>query len=111
MYNKKTIVNDELNLSLEKIREIAFINSQWSHEKNKYYYDKNHIQYTFNEGDLVYVENKNDISRRKLEPIMTGPFKVLKKLSDISYVIECRKKGKKSDIFHISKLKPYKTLL
>jgi len=51
------------------------------------------------------VENKNDISRRKLDPLMLGPYKIIKKLSDISYQVECDKKGKNTDIYHISKLR------
>ena len=41
---------------------------------------------------------------------MVGPFKVIKKLSNVSYEVECDKKGKKSDIFHVSKLRPYKSI-
>ena len=73
------------NLSLDKAREIAFMNSQKSHNLNKTYYDKRHQKFSFNVNDLVLVENKNHISRRKLEPIMVGPFKVIKKLSNVSY--------------------------
>jgi hypothetical protein len=86
-------------------RKIALENSRKNHELNKLYYDKKHISFSFEKDDLVYVENKNDISRKKLEPLMIGPFKVLKKLSVTSYEIECDKKGKTKDIFHISKLR------
>ena len=94
-------------VSLEKAREIAFINSENNHKLNKKYYDRRHIPENFEKGDLVYVENKNAISRRKLEPLMTGPFKIIDKLSDVSYLVECDKKGKNADIFHISKLRLY----
>jgi len=94
--------------TLEEARKIGFIKSQENHNQNKLYYDQKHNPITLNPGDLVFVENKNDISRKKLEPLMIGPFKVLKKLSDISYVIESDKKGKNSEVFHISKLRLYK---
>ncbi len=96
--------------TIEEARKIAFTKSKESHNQNKSYYDKKHIPITLNSGDLVYVENKSEIIRKKLEPLMIGPFKVLKKLSDISYEIECDKKGKTKDIFHISKLCLYKPL-
>lgn len=70
---------------------------------------KKHQKFEFKENDLVLVENKNEISRRKLEPIMIGPYKIVKKLSNVSYQVECDKKGKKTDIFHVSKLRPFKT--
>jgi hypothetical protein len=66
--------------------------------------------YSFNKNDQVLIENKNAISRKKLEPLMSGPYNVLEKLSDTLYVIECDKKGKTKDIFHISKLRPYISL-
>jgi len=97
--------NNGSDITIDKARKIAFENSAKNHEINKRYYDKSHTPLTLTVGQLVYVENKNDISRKKLEPLMIGPFKVIEKLSDISYRIECDKKGKNSDIFHISKLR------
>jgi transposase InsO family protein len=94
--------------NLEEARKIAFEKSRENHNQNKLYYDKKHNPITLSPGDLVYVENKNDISRKKLEPLMIGPFKVLKKLSDISYEVESEKRGKSKDVFHISKLRIYK---
>ena len=92
-------------LTLDSARKQAFDNSMRNHEINKSYYDKKHISTEFKVGDLVYVENKNEINRRKLEPLMSGPFKVVGKLSKISYLVECDKKGKQNDVYHISKLR------
>ena len=92
-------------LSIENARKIAFDNSNKSHEQNKQYYDKKHNNISFETNDLVYIENKNDITRRKLEPIMIGPFRIVKKLSDVSYEVMCDKRGKQTDIYHISKLR------
>jgi hypothetical protein len=36
---------------------------------------------------------------------MMGPFKILKKLSEISYEVEYDKKGRTKDLFHVSKLR------
>ncbi len=36
---------------------------------------------------------------------MIGPFKVLKKLSQTSYEVECDKKGRTKDVFQVSKLR------
>jgi hypothetical protein len=63
------------------------------------------MKVSLKEGDYVNVENKNEISRRKLEPLMIGPFKILKKLSETSYEVECDKKGCTKDVFHVSKLR------
>ena len=37
------------------------------------------------EGDVVYVENKHKLNRRKLDPILSGPFTVERKLSNERY--------------------------
>ena len=113
LFNKKpyeSLFENESCLPLERIREIAFQNSQKHHEINKHYYDLKHKQVTFKEGDQVLIENKNYITRKKLDPVMIGPFEIIKKLSDISYVIQYNKKGKTDDIFHVSKLRPYNAL-
>jgi hypothetical protein len=36
---------------------------------------------------------------------MMGPFKILEKLSEISYEVEYDKKGRTKDLFHVSKLR------
>ena len=41
---------------------------------------------------------------------MIGPFKILKKLSETSYEVECDKKGRTKDVFHVSKLRFYNPL-
>ncbi|RWS01610.1 Retrotransposable element Tf2 protein type 1-like protein [Dinothrombium tinctorium] len=93
--------------SLNEAREIAFKNSEIYHKYNKLLYDNHHLQQTLKVGDLVLIENKNKISRKKLDPVMVGPFKIVKKLSEISYEVECDKKGRETDVFHISKLRLY----
>jgi putative transposase len=103
----KPIVNNYYP-TLEEARKLAFQKSEENHELNKKYYDRKHNPITLEAGDLVFIGNKNEISRKKLEPLMIGPFKVIKRLSDISYEVESDKKGKTKDIFHISKLRIYK---
>lgn len=105
----KTQYENEMNIKLDDAKKIAFHNSQKGHEQNKKYYDSKHKQMTFKENDLVLVQNKNPISRRKLESKMLGPFKIIKKNFLKLHVIECDKKGRKSDVFHISMIKPFKT--
>ena len=95
------------NITIDQAHKIAFENSQKNHEINKQLYDSKHKRIVLNPNDLVLVENKNEISRKKLEPIMLGPFKVVNKLSNTMYEVQCDKKGKITDKFHISKLRIY----
>ena len=88
---------------LSHARQVAFNKSKEIHEMNKMHYDKRHKEYSFNVGDQVLVKNHY---RKKLDPFLIGPYEVLQKLSDNSYVIDIPKKGRRNDIYHISQLKP-----
>ncbi|XP_023226450.1 uncharacterized protein LOC111627120 [Centruroides sculpturatus] len=92
---------------VEEARKLACENTQRKQEVNKNYFDNRHQKVTLNPGDLVLVENKNAITRKKLEPLMSGPYKVMRQVSNVLYEIEWGKRGKPSDVVHISKLRLY----
>jgi len=94
--------------NLEKNRSIAFENSEKIHEQNKKYYDQNVKEIEYNEDDLVYIQNSNNLNRGKLEVIRSGPHRIKKKVSNVIYVIDSGFKKKESNLFHASKLVPYR---
>ncbi len=75
--------------------------------KNKERIDKNRNYHVFNVNDLVYVENSNKINRHKLDEIRIGPFKIIRKISNSIFKIDCGHKKQESNLYHISKLLPY----
>jgi len=92
---------------LENDRTIAFQNSKKNHDYNKKLYDKNRLDYKFNVGELVYIENGNRLNRKKLDLLRIGPYKILKKISDSIYEIDITHRRSESNLFHISKLIPF----
>ncbi|XP_066982814.1 uncharacterized protein [Macrobrachium rosenbergii] len=60
---------------------------------------------SFEPGELVLVLSMDPDSF--LEPRYKGPWKVLRKLSDVNYEIEAPGSSRKCRIFHINRLKPY----
>jgi hypothetical protein len=62
---------------------------------NKEYYDERRQNAEFNIGDYVFIKNKNKISRKKLESIFIGPFKITKKVSSVIYEVKIDKQKKK----------------
>ncbi|GAB1865864.1 Gypsy retrotransposon integrase-like protein 1 [Camponotus japonicus] len=92
---------------LENDRTIAFQNSKKNHDYNKKLYDKNRLDYKFNVGELVYIENGNRLNRKKLDLLRIGPYKILKKISDSIYEIDITHRRSESKLFHISKLIPF----
>lgn len=57
----------------------------------------------FSPGDMVWIKN---YYRKKLDPLLIGPYSVKQRLSDNSYILDKPGKGKSIDIFHISHLRP-----
>jgi hypothetical protein len=94
IWNKTAVIENE-HETVEKAREIAFQKSQKYHNMNKEYYDERRQNAEFNIGDYVFIKNKNKISRKKLESIFIGPFKITKKVSSVIYEVKIDKQKKK----------------
>jgi len=96
-----------LNSNLQKDRESAFKNSIQGHKSNEKYYNKNKIHFEFSAGDLVYINHGNPLNRNKLSCIRTGPYKIIKKISNVMYLVDSGICRSESNVFHISKLYPF----
>lgn len=71
------------------------------------YYDEKSDPISYEEGDLVYIQNGSRIARSKLGPVRLGPFEIKKKFSDLIFVVNSGFEKKDSNIFHASKMIPY----
>ena len=75
-------------------------------QRSKGYYDKRVNARSFEVDDLVYVYSPRRYLRRTPKWCLTyqGPFKVLRKITDVNYVVQ---KGPRSDpmVVHVDKLK------
>ena len=84
-------------------------------EKMAKYANKSRMQQKFNIGDKVWLSTKNlsledGSGSRKLNPKFCGPFKIIEKITEVTYRLELSepmKARKIHDAFHISLLKPY----
>ena len=104
---RSDIVPEELseNRSLTEDRIMAMLNSDKNFERNKQRVDKLRREEDFNADDLVYVENGNRLNRGKLEEIRTGPFKVIRKISNTTYEVDSGKRRRQANLFHVGKLR------
>lgn len=93
--------------TLAKDREIAFKNSMKNHQANEKYYNKNKKEFDFQVNDMVYISNGNPLNRNKLSEIRSGPFHIVKKVSNVLYHVNSGIRKSESNIFHVSKLYPY----
>lgn len=50
--------------------------------------DQGRKETEFKIDDYVYIENGNKLNRNKLDPIRSGPYRVMEKVSDHLYKID-----------------------
>ncbi len=90
---------------LKKAWEIAGANMKSSQMKMKEQYDKKSKQRSFSPGDEVVMFSS--VAGDPLSCKFSGPFKVLKKISPVNYVIATPDRRKKERNCHINLLKKY----
>lgn len=97
-------------IDINTARTIAIRNTKLQFENHKKNYDEKHVQHEFQPGDMVFKENVNKIQRRKLDPALLGPYKIIRKLSNVIYEIEPVNRVGRTELVRISKLTPHHSL-
>jgi hypothetical protein len=96
---------------LAKVRTNTEATLRLSKEKMKEQYERDKkTAYTFNVGDLVWLQAKDiKIHQKspKLGPRQLGPFKVIKCISDLDFKLELPHYLKLHFVFYINRLAPY----
>ncbi|GBL95464.1 Transposon Tf2-9 polyprotein [Araneus ventricosus] len=94
---------------VEEARKLAKQNTIKYHDKNKIKYDARFIDSPFKSGGIVMYEEFNYPNRRKLSPVFSGPYEIVKKLSDVNYEITKPNAltKKPTEIVHASKLRTF----
>jgi hypothetical protein len=102
---------DMIQEAEEKVR-IVRENLKIAQDRQKSYYDKKHREMVYQPGDQAYLRvtpmrgtHRFGI-KGKLAPRYIGPFKVLARRGDVSYLLELPENlSKVHDVFHVSQLK------
>ena len=107
---EESILPSELQIQrdLTEDRKQAIENSLKYHRVNKTRVDKKKKNIILKENDMVYVERGNKLNRNKLDPIRSGPYKIINKISKTIYEVE-DEKNRQPKLYHISKLIPNPT--
>ena len=69
----ETSIDENPYEPIDQARRIAFDRSQNYHKANKKYYDTKRLNPEFQVDELVYIKNKNHITRKKTEIVYKGP--------------------------------------
>ena len=80
-------------------------NLQESQSKMKVWYDRKAKSRCFEPGDRVLV--LFPVAGNLLQPKCSGPYKVVKKISDTNYLVKTPGRCKETQVCHINMLKAY----
>ena len=107
-----TTYGDYVNQLREKMRhahEVAQKHLKTAAQKHKESYDVKLVIVRYEPGDLVWY--RTDIGQLKFTPKLRsafqGPYLVLKRMSDLVYMIQLKRQGDRKVVHH-NKLKPYR---
>ena len=89
-------------------REEAKENIESQQRKSKDRYDQKATNIKFDVGDLVMIKNgvKRAGKAKKLQPKFTGPFKLVEKLSEVTFRVKNRG-DKKGTVIHVNRMKKF----
>lgn len=112
--NHVTNEDDDVDYLLERVRQtrkdvLEIIERNQMKQKKRYDAEHRQVEYKPGQLILVYTPFRKKGRSEKLLHRWHGPYKVVRKASEVNYVISIRKKGGKieEDTIHVQRLKPY----
>ena len=92
---------------LVTMRELVSTNLQQAQAQQKKWYDHNASEREFQEGDMVLLLLPT--SSNKLLAQWQGPYRVIKRMSKVNYLIDMPHRRKKKQVYHINLLKKWES--
>ncbi|XP_026016301.1 uncharacterized protein LOC113017360 [Astatotilapia calliptera] len=105
---------ETLRASLQEAHDHAKAALDYSHDRQKHYYDLRHRHATFRVGDLVRVKThpRSDAQSNftaKLAPLFQGPLCVSQRLSDVNYRLTWVDSSVDAGVYHVVNMQPFHT--
>ena len=96
----------QLQERLENAHKIVRTNTQQAMIRQKHYHDKKLNWAQFNENDEVYVYFPRTKSGQspKFTSYWRGPFRIIKKMSDVTYMVNCGIRGS-NQVIHVDRMR------
>ena len=104
---KRFLFGEKYKKSMENCRELVKIRVQNAQERQKSYYNERHKNVRFEINELVglYTPSRELGLSEKLLPKFTGPYRVIKRLTPVTYEIQDINPPRKKRQAHIKRLK------
>lgn len=96
-----------MHAKLEQMQEMASTNLGEAQDKQKRWYDKNARNREFKRDDMVLLLLPT--TTNKLMAKWQGPYRVLKRIGKVNYLIETPERRKKKNLYHVNLLKKWET--
>lgn len=105
---------ETLRASLQEAHDQTKAALDYSHDRQKHYYDLRHRHAMFRVGDLVRVKThpRSDAQSNftaKLAPLFEGPLCVSQRLSDVNYRLTWVDSGVDAGVYHVVNMQPFHT--
>ena len=99
---------DQLRSNMLTAHRIARDNLEKSAKRRKALYDAKLVHHNYQQGDFVWVLNETRKVGQcpKLQPMYVGPYPILKRLDDLTFLVQMDSQGKRRVVNH-NKLKLY----
>ena len=108
-YSSADDYKEETKQRLQEAFTLVKSNSQKAQQRQKEYHDRNSSNVEFSEGDKVWLFTPATTPglSPKLSHNWHGPFKILKKLSEVTYKLQDQNNDAKTQTTHVDRMKPY----
>ncbi|GFV36465.1 transposon Tf2-11 polyprotein [Trichonephila clavipes] len=96
--SEMSLKDNEICTPIEEARKLAEVKTEQYYKINKIRYDEKFQESGFKVGDLVIYGEFHYPNTRKLSPLYSGPYTVLRKCSDLLFEIDRLNDDNKTDI-------------
>lgn len=108
--SEESVVSHVLSMhaKLEQMQDLASTNLREAQDRQKRWYDRNARDREIQKDDLVLLLLPT--TTNKLMAKWQGPYRIIKRMGKVNYLVEMPDRRKKKNVYHVNLLKEWKTI-